>query len=1057
MPEFDAERSVMAQQIRARLQEIRATVWRDRRPIGEIECCVTGTGRGPERMPRSGWKPFPLHARWGGLDNTTWFRMRVRIPADFKGRRVAALLRPGLHTRLDGFDWLTEAVDALVYVNGVPWQGLDRNHEEVFLSDKARGGERFDLVLECCPSTRMNTFHEFSHADLAVFSEAAWDFYWDAMVPLEAWEEMDKNTQTAQRLLDRIMEALRKVDLQHKDRPDYDASLRRASDFLKQALRAFPAEPGAGKLILTGHSHIDTAWLWPLRETRRKVGRSFATVLRLMERYPEYHFSASQPLQYQYIKEHYPETWEGIRRRVKEGRWEICGAPWIEQDSNIAGGEAIIRQFLLGNRFFEREFGRRSPIAWLPDAFGYPWSLPQILVKCGITAFVTTKIDWSQFTNFPYSMFRWEGADGSAVFALMPPLNYNGNPCPKDAREQWRRFKQKDRAEELIYPFGWGDGGGGPTAEQIERGRRMRNLAGVPRCEFGRNQDSLDRLRKACPLDTLPTYGDELYLELHRGCQTTQARTKRNNRKTEVLLHEAELAAAWASLHGLAYNAALLDKAWKILLTNQFHDILPGSSITEVYQQADRDYAEARQIAQAVRDTALDYLAGDVDTRGPGQPLLVFNSLSWPRTDVVQLDVPLPKGPFHVLDPSGAEVPSQRAHDGSLLFEARAVPPLGYAVYRLIAGNPPGAAPGGLRVTPRRIENDFVRVDLDRSGHFTRLYDKITDREVIPPGHLGNVLELFDDRPHAHDAWDIDHNYAEERTWMPGPAEKAEVLESGPLRAVVRLTRRTERSVFTEDIVVHAHSPRVEVRLHVDWHEQRALLKVAFPVEVHARRATFHIQFAAIERNAHGNDLRDRARFEVPAHHWADLSEPGFGASLLNDCKYGYEVRGNCLRLSLLRATETPDPVADQGEHDMTYAVLPHAGDWREETLAQGYQLNYPLWACALAAHPGRRPAASSLAAVDADHVIIETVKKHEDSGALVFRVYEAHGRRGAAALTLNQRPLRAFACDMMEENDQPLPVEGHSIPLEFRPFEIKTIKVEFRGEQGKRSRRKSH
>lgn len=1044
MANFDAERNIELLQVQARLKELRARVHTDRRPIGPVERCVTGRGRGPEPIPAEGWEPFALPGRWGGYDETTWFRMTARIPAAFRGNAVVALIRPGQHTLLEGLHTLTEAGDSLAYVDGVPFQGIDRNHEDLLLARRAKGGERFDIALECCPSTRFDTTHEFAYADLAVFHQDVWDAYWDFAVPMEALAEIGLDEAPGRRLLEALAECVRLVDLNEGDTPAFHRSVAAASKALRARLKEFPADPHAGAVTLAGHSHIDTAWLWPLRETERKVGRTFSTVLRLMERYPEYHFSCSQPELYMYVKEHHPEVWKGIKKRAKEGRWEPCGAPWVEQDSNMPCGEALIRQFLYGNRFFEAEFGMRSRTAWLPDAFGYPWSLPQILVKCGIDTFVTTKIDWSMFTGFPYSLFQWQGADGTRIRAVMPPLNYNGNPRPKDLREQWRLFRQKEKVREVPFPFGYGDGGGGPTAEMIEYGRRAADLIGVPRAGFGRTQDSLDRMREQCPDARLPVYNGELYLELHRACQTTQARTKRDNRKAEVLLHDTEFLASLAHLHGMPYDADALWSAWRVVLTHQFHDILPGSSIGEVYSDADRNYAAVRETLDHVKAVATAWLAGRVDTRGAGAPILVVNTLSWMRSDVARAALPLPRGRFHVVGPGGVVVPHQKIGKDEILFEAYGVPALGHAVYRVVPGAAEPDTGSGLAVSKRRIENAYLAVELDDHGRFTRVFDKVEGRDALAPGAKGNVLQFFEDRPHLHDAWEMDHNFDEERRWEAGKAASIEVVEEGPVRAVIRVTHRAGASTIIQDITLHALQPRVDVAMRVDWREKRTLLKVAFPVDVLSPRAAYHIQYATVERATHDNTAHDRARFEVTAHHWADLSEGDYGVSLLNDCKYGYDVKGHTLRLSLLRAPVDPDPHADEGAHEMVYSLYPHGGDWRHGTVQQGFELNVPLLAVGVPAEEGPVPPVAGLAAVDAENVIVDHVKKAEDADALILRVYEAYGQRGQAAITFAHAPRKAAECDMMEENDRPLKVRGHEIPLAFTPHEIKTIKVWF-------------
>jgi len=1030
MAHFDVERQIELLQVRNQLRDLRTTFFTHRRPIGKIEHVVTGCGLGPERVPAAGWKPFAVGDLWGGFDETTWFRMKVVVPREFKGQNVVALIRPA-------------SGEALVFVNGAPFQGLDINREELFLAKKARGGEVFNIEIEAVPSVRMEAQHRFKCADLAVFHAEPWDLYWDCEVPLKVYESVEQNSAPARQMLEAVCAAIRMVDLHTAGTAEFYTACKKASRFLRNELKRFPSAPGSGKLMLTGHSHIDTAWLWPLRETRRKVGRTFATALNLMDRYPEYHFSFSQPELYLYCKEHFPELYARIKKRVKEGRWEICGAPWIEQDSNMAGAEALVRQFLYGNRFFRKEFGVHTRTAWLPDAFGYPWSLPQIMRKCQVDTFVTTKIDRGMYTRFPFSMFDWQGADGTKIFTVMPPLNYNGNPIPKDCIEQWKLFKQKHLADEIPFPFGLVDGGGGPTMEQLEHGKRLENIHGVPRTEFGRNEDSLARMRAQAKTQELPVYNNELYMEQHRGCQTTQARTKRNNRKAEVALHEAEFTATLAAQHGEAYPADALRNAWRKVLTNQFQDLLPGSSITEIDTTADRDYADAIAKVHALRDKALASLVAQIDTQGPGAPVVVFNTLSWDRWDVVEVATALPKGCFHVVDADGQVVLSQRTHDGKLLIEAK-VPALGHAVLYVVAGAKASDDPIPLAATKTTLENRFLSVKFDDHGRFTRVYDLLQERDVLPKGQRSNVLQLFEDRPHLHDAWDIDHNFHKEKQREPGAADKVQVLEEGPLRVVVRVHRRNGKSVFVEDLMMNAIQPRIDVRLQVDWQEKRTLLKVAFPVEILSTRATYDIQWATIERSTHGNTEFDRARFEVPARHWADLSEADYGVCLLNDSKYGYDVRGNTLRLSLLRSSIVPDPHADEGQHDMTYALYPHEGDWRYGSVQQGYELNHPLLAVAAESHAGDKGARAAFLSVDCENIIVETVKKAEDSKAVVLRVYEAYGQRNAATIAFARQPKRVYETDMMEENPKPLRLKGHEVSLFFTPYEIKTLLVEF-------------
>lgn len=1028
MPNFDAERRIELDQIRNRLREIQQTIYSQRQPITGIECCVTGPGRGPERMPQSGWKPFTVYSRWGGFDQTTWFRMKVTVPVSMKGYRVVALVRPG--------------GESLAYVDGNPFQGLDGNRDELYLTEKAKGGETFEIVLESVPSVRFDEYHYFQYADIAVMHPLIWDFWWDCTVVHEVLQTLELDTAPKRQLADLLNDVVKSVDLQHVETPAYSESIAKAHGRFRQGLKHFESA-GLGQLVLMGQSHIDTAWLWPLRETQRKCARTFSTALKLMEHYPEFYFMASQPVQYEWMKTHYPEVYRRIKQRVKEGRWEPLGASWVESDCNVPWGESLIRQFLYGNRFFRKEFGVHSRIAWLPDTFGFAWSLPQILKKCQLDAFVTTKISWSQYTQLPHGLFHWEGADGTRILALLPYHNYNGNPIPRDCITQWERFPQKDKVQELPFPYGHGDGGGGPTMSQVEHVRRMANIYGVPKCRSGRMRDCIERIQSQVDIEKLPVWNSELYLERHRACQTTQARTKRNNRKSECLLRETELISSLSLLNGGRYDHKALAEAWKTTLTHQFHDILPGSSITEVYTQADKDYAKMQAAVEAVREAAIGTLARKINTAGEGTPVLVFNALSWVRDDVAKVTMRLPKGRFSVVAPDGTPMPHQRVGRDELLFEAHGFPPLGYAVYRVVPGGPPAEPSGVLKADVRGMENDLVRIRFDKQGGLASVYDKVCKREVLAKGRRGNVLQLFDDRPRGDDAWDIDFNF-EESMWEPDPPVSVELLETGPVRAVVRFIRQTEKSTIVQDITLYAGSPRVDFVTQVDWWEKRVLLKAAFPVEVRSSRATYEIPFGAIERATHRNTAFDQARFEVPAQRWADLSEGDYGVSLLNDCKYGYDVRENVLRLSLLRAPIDPDPKADEGRHMFTYALYPHAGSWRNGTVQQAALLNQPLHAVVTGNWTGPLPAVGAFASVDAEHVIVDTVKRHEDSDALIVRLYEAYGQRGDAVLTFARKPKKIAECDMMEENDTPVTLKGHSVKFYVKPYEIRTFKVVF-------------
>lgn len=1034
MPFFDAEWRIIAAQFRNRMEEIAGAVYSNRRRIEGWEYVVTGHKQGPSAPPKSGWEPFEIGSSWGGLDVTVWFKAEAVIPEEMDGKKVVLLIRPG--------------GEALAYINGRPAQGLDANRDEITLTEKAKAGERFEMLIEAYSNPRFHQIHTFQYADIAVLNEEVRGFLLDAKVAAEVAMTMPEDSAVRQRLWNLLDRCIKMVDLRHIGSAEFFESIKEARRALNEGLKEFRHSYGMGSLVLVGHSHIDTAWLWPLRETQRKCARTFSTVLKYMEEYPEFRFSQSQAQLYEFVKRFYPEIYEGIKRRVKEGRWEPVGATWVEHDSNMPSGESLVRQLLYGNRFFRKEFGIHTRVCWQPDAFGYSWSLPQLLKKAGVDYFVTTKIDWSQYNKFPYSLFWWQGIDGSRVIALMPPLNYNGNVRPADCLEQWRRFKQKDIYDEVIFSFGHGDGGGGPTKEMIENGMRLKNMAGIPRCRFGKIHEYFDRLERELDKSKLPVWNGELYLELHRACQTTQARTKRNNRKSELLYRDAELISSWASLHGGTYRQEELYEGWKIILRNQFHDILPGSSIGEVYEDAEKDYAKAFKIGREALSESLKTLCSKIDTSGEGEAIVLFNTLSWERSDVATLKVEMEEDEFVILDPSGKPVPhqviSREGRSKEILFQVKDLPPLGYAVYRLVRGRR-AELKSELRAERDLLENRFFRVRLNDKGQIVSLYDKLNDREVIAPGGRGNVLELFDDRPHAHDAWDIDFNYEDIR-WEVDGVESIEVAERGPVRAAVKVKLRTERSTIHQLIAVYDSIPRIDFITRVDWHEKRTLMKVAFEVDVLSPKATYEIQFGAIERPTHQNTSWDRAKFEVPAHRWVDLSETGYGVSLMNDCKYGHSVIGNVMRLSLLRSPISPDPNADQGEHLFIYSLYPHRGDWREaETVRRAYELNAPLIAVLEPAHPGELPSSGWFARTDAPTVVIETVKKAEDSDDLIMRLYESQGWRGKVRIRFGEIPKEVFECNLMEEDDERLEMRDGELEIFVKPFEVKTLKLRYR------------
>ena len=794
-----------------------------------------------------------------------------------------------------------------------------------------------------------------------------------------------------------------------------------------------------------------------VRHAREKGVRTFTTALHLMRQYPEYRFMHSAPAAYKNLEADDPPLFERVKAKIAAGEWEITGGMWVESDTNLPNGESLVRQFLLGRRYIREKFGQDTSVLWLPDVFGYSGALPQIAAKSGIRTFMTTKISWSQINRFPYDTFHWRGLDGTELlthFVTTPDSSawfytYNGQAEPRDLKGLWDQYRQKDVNDELLHLYGWGDGGGGPTQAMIESALALNNLPGLPRVELGTAEPYFQRLHERLANQVLPVWDGELYLEYHRGTYTSQAFNKRANRKAEVLYHQAEwLCSLAAVLTGAPYPAASLRSGWERLLFNQFHDILPGSSIHDVYLDCREDYALINEVGETAVRQALAALLPEIKTDAPS--VVVFNPVGWARAGLVT--VPLGDLEGQPLSATETQVVEHATSGRRQLlvavpetpFDFPRIPAYGYRAVPLDSADRLADSP--FIITPTRLENRFLSVTLNDRGQLTSVFDKDVEREVLAPGARGNSFQAFEDKPMNFDAWDIDLYYQEKMREVDDLIE-AVVEETGPLRGVLRLRWRFHDSVITQRLTIYRDQPRLDFRTEVDWRQSQVLLKVAFPVNIRATRATYDIQFGSVERPTHWNTSWDYARFEVVAHKWVDLSEGNYGVALLNDCKYGHDVRDNVMRLTLIKSAIDPDPTADQGHHEFVYSLFPHGGDWRTGgVVEQGYALNYPLHGAVVPAQPlGRLPTAYCFAGVDAEHVVVDTVKQAEDDGAWIVRVYECgQTRNNGLVLSLGQPIARAVETNLVEEEERPMAHNGNQLTFAIQPFEIKTFKVWF-------------
>ncbi|WP_411113585.1 alpha-mannosidase [Streptomyces sp. 029-5] len=1011
------------------------------------------------------YEPFSVGEGWGGPWATTWLRARARIPAAWAGRRVEAVfdldfdLTKGPGGQAEGF-----VHDA----SGTPVQGLHPYNRSVLLTGSANGEEPVDLLIELAANPPISgsrsigthygsketagtdTLYRLLAAGIAVREEDVWHLLHDIEVLDELMRELPADSSRRHeilRALDRAVDAV--------DPWDVAATAAAGRAALSEVL-ARPAHASAHTISAVGHAHIDSAWLWPLRETVRKCARTFTNITTLAEEYPELVFACSSAQQYAWMREQRPEIFERIRKAVGDGTFVPVGGMWVEADGNLPGGEALARQLVHGRRFFAAEFGIEQDGVWLPDSFGYTAAYPQLARLAGARWFLTQKLSWNATNRLPHHTFDWEGIDGTRILTHFPPVDtYNAELTGRELAHAERNFAEKGAASRSLAPFGFGDGGGGPTRGMLEKARRLRDLEGSPKVEITRPTDFFETARAEYP--RRPVWRGELYLETHRGTYTSQARTKRGNRRSEQLLREAELWAATAAVHtGAPYPHEELEELWQQVLLHQFHDILPGSSIAWVHRQAEETYGLIHEGLERIIDGALSALTAAGDDGNADEPHSVFNAGPHARHEVLVLPagVRAPRAAQPLSDGRYAVAVTAPALGAGTLADEALAPVTAEAVDGSDdagtgddagttddGGDGAGAGDGAGFV----LDNGLLRVRIDGAGLVRSVRDLAAARETLAPDQPGNLLQLHHDDPNVWSAWNIDHHYRNTVRDLD-EADSVTLTERGPLLASVRVERSFGGSRITQDLQLSAGSRRLVVHTDIDWQERDAVLKAAWPLDVHAEHESAEIQFGHVRRPTHENTSWDAARFEVWNHRWVHVGEYGFGAAVLNDSTYGHDVRRHTredggttttLRLSLLRAPHSPDPQADRGRHSFTYAL--EAGADIGAAIAGGYALHLPL-----RRRPGTATAAP-LVTVSDPAVVVEAVKLADDrSGDVVVRLYESRG--GAATTTLTSaRGLRAaHLADLLEQAESELTVtaDGHDVSLSLRPFQILTVRL---------------
>ncbi len=994
------------------------------------------------------WVPFKAKTDyWGYPECYCWFKQTLTVPKSFKGKHVIYSVVPYTHE-----GWLDTTNPQLIFfVNGKCVQGGDRNHRYFTVSKCAKGGEKLEIYINAHADAREFRREINMGALLQVYDDIAADIYYDIATPLEVAGFYDCDDTRRVNLVNTLNEACNLLDIDSGDVESFHKSAKKAKAYLNKNLYGKFGEETAW---CVGHTHIDVAWLWRLRQTREKAARSFATVLKYMDEYPEYRFMSPQAQLYDFVKQDYPEVYEGIKKRIKEGKWEAEGSMWVEADTNVASGEALIRQFLVGKRFFRSEFGVDNKIMWLPDVFGYSAALPQIIKKSDMDYFMTTKISWNEYNRFPFDTFKWKGIDGTEVLAHFStgrrptdnPLEnyqttYNTYLSPEEIIGGYRRYAQKELGKDYLISYGYGDGGGGVSAEELEYSKRMsRGIEGCPVVKQTKSLDFFKHLDKQVSNNRkLPTWCGELYLEFHRGTLTSQARNKKYNRKSECLYHDVETFAAIANKKaGFEYPKDELLANWKLILLNQFHDILPGSSIKEVYEDSKVQYEQVLANGCKMAGDAQAALVANIDLKK--NSLVIFNSTGFARKDAVVAEAPV-KGNFAIFNANGEEVAYQKTYDGKITFIAE-VPAKGYASYEIKKQKPSEFK--AVNAAAKKAETDFFKVSFDKNGNIGKLIHKATGRSVTVAGKPVGKVRAFQDRPHNHEAWDI-KCYFEELSWELDFV-KAELIELGAVRAVYKVDRKFRNSAFTEYYIIYKDLDRIDVDYEADWHEDHVVLKAEYPVDVNAVKAAFDIQFGNLERSTSRNTSWDFAQFEESMHKWIDLSDNSFGLSLINDCKYGCDIKEGVMRPTLFRCATSPNTVQDREHHSFTFSIYPHAGKPDSTDLInQAYNINFPLYAVYSAAHGGSLADEYSFISCDKKNIVIETVKIAEDSDDVIVRVYETWNSKTAAAFTLGEEIAALSECNMMEEKDVPLAFSGNTFIAEFKPFEIKTFKVKLK------------
>lgn len=1039
------------EKIKARLTTILPMIYCDSFPLDNFKYKeLAGPLEKPDLSPDvSTWQVISPNSNWGKWQTNFQLFTTFRIPLEWDKQEPIAIYLP-----IGGIEGDFSHPEALAYIDGVPFAACDRHHHEILIKPEWQDNCEHSLNLHgwtglgytASGDPRLKL--QMGVPRLVQIHSQTREFCALVRLSIATIENLPKDHPVKHELLNILNSVFILLDTSHPLGEVFYASIPPALDLLKKNLQE-AGSPLDVVIHASGHAHIDVAWLWTLGQTRRKAERTFHTVIRYMEQFPNYHFSQSQPQLYEFIEQDQPELFNQIGKLVSEGRWEPMGGMWVEADCNISGSESLARQFLLGRTYFNEKFGDgvETPVLWLPDVFGYAWALPQLIKQAGLRYFMTTKIGWNQYNRLPFDTFLWQGIDGTKIlthFITVKELGssyastYNSMANPQEALGTWQNFQQKELHKDLLMAYGYGDGGGGPTYEMLENLVFMDNFPALPRVKHSSVKKFFETIDPVQSSKMIPVWNGELYLEYHRGTYTSQAKIKKNNRKSEFLIHDVEFLATFATILNdkYQYPKEEINATWKTICLHQFHDILPGSSIGDVYTESDHSYKILQNSLFKLKIEALKVIeesfCGD---------FLLINPSPMPADDLVLIPT-IKSAQFFI---NNQPLPTQFRTDG-VLIDPGTLPPYSITPIMMKALDQTEIDEiKNLAQGPLILENELIKLTVSQEGDLVGIFDKEQNREVLPKDTIANQFQLFEDRPLLYDAWDIDIYY-DDKVEFAKSAESITWIERGKLQQTIEIKRKIANSSYTQRISISNHSKKIDFDTIIDWQERYKLLKVAFPVYILSPVATFDIQWGNVQRNTHRNTSWDWARFETCAHKWVDLSEGDYGVSLLNDCKYGHDVYENVIRLTLLRGPTIPDPLADLGIHQFKYSLLPHTGTWDERIQAAAYALNDPIIVYQKEKNDTIKSdsANSSLFSVDQPNVIIETIKQAEDGHGIIIRLYESQRKRGTINITTISEISSVWETNLLEETVSQCKFHHNTIEFEIKPYEIKTLRILF-------------